>query len=385
VPQHFRRGYIESWNLVVQRTLPAGFVGTVAYVGDHDVRQQVNVNYLNAGDFPTSSSVCMPNQTFSPTSGYTGACSFNANETINIGAPCPPTATGTAQGTCYNTGGITFDMPLWSAGYNGLQTQLTRNAGKNSSLGVVYTYSHAIDYEDNGAGSGSQGTVFNYPAMFKLNRGTAGYDQKHNAQVYGIYSLPFGYGQKYANQGLLGQIIGGFQLNGQFSHYSGTPFSVSANSNLIGNVAPGFGATYAQLVAPYQQESGHNRVPGSSAAGGKPWFNPASFANPTEPTASVSGNPGNVGPTLPNTGRNDFRGPGVSVFNGSVFRAIHIYHETEFQIRIEAFNLLNHAILTSNPNTTVGGGTFGYITSFGPGYSPTQGSRSLQFSGRFNF
>ncbi|MGB0080218.1 MAG: TonB-dependent receptor, partial [Terracidiphilus sp.] len=133
VPQKFRRGYIESWNLVVQRTLPAGFVGTVAYVGDHDVRQQVNINYLNAGNFPTSSSPCMPNGQFSSGSGYTGPCSFNANETINIGAPCPVTATGTAQGTCYNTGGITFDMPLWSSGYNGLQTQLTRNAGKNTS------------------------------------------------------------------------------------------------------------------------------------------------------------------------------------------------------------------------------------------------------------
>ncbi len=33
VPQNFRRGYIESWNLVVQRTLPAGFVATVALRG----------------------------------------------------------------------------------------------------------------------------------------------------------------------------------------------------------------------------------------------------------------------------------------------------------------------------------------------------------------
>ena len=50
-------------------------------------------------------------------------------------------------------------MPLWSSGYNGLQTQLTRNAGKNTSVGVVYTYSHAIDYEDNGAGSGSRARI----------------------------------------------------------------------------------------------------------------------------------------------------------------------------------------------------------------------------------
>jgi len=380
VAQNFRRGYIESWNLFVQRDIGHQFVANVGYVGTHFVRQQIGWTPFNAAPFPSTSTPCMPNGQYNTAlTGKTGGCSFNINETINW-QNC--TATWVP---CYNTGGITYTQPLASSMYNALQSQLTHNAGKNMSLGVVYTYSHAIDYEDNGAGSGSAGTTFNYPAQFRLNRGTAGYDQKHNAQVYGIYSLPFGYGQKYANQGLLGQIIGGFQLNGQFSHYSGTPFSVSANSNLIGNVAPGFGATYAQLVAPYQQESGHNRVPGSTAAGGKPWFNPASFANPTEPTASVSGNPSNAPPTLPNTGRNDFRGPGVSVFNGSVFRAIHIYRETEFQIRIEAFNLLNHAILTSNPNTTVGGGTFGYITSFGPAYSPTQGSRSLQFSGRFNF
>jgi hypothetical protein len=263
---------------------------------------------------------------------------------------------------------------------------LTHNAGNNMSLGVVYTYSHAIDFEDNGAGSGAEGTHFNYPSMFRLNRGTAGYDQKHNVQVWSVYHLPFGYGQKYANQGLVAQIIGGFQLNGQFSHYSGLPFSVSGSSNTIGNMAPGFGNTWAQLVSPYQQESGHNRgaAGGSALSGGKPWFKQASFANPAELPTTVAGNPNNIGPTLPNTGRNSFRGPGVSVFNASLFRSIHLYRESEFQIRFEAFNVFNHAWL-NNPNATVAGGTFGLITSFGPPFSPTQGARSLQFSGRFNF
>src|ERR1039457_1996384 len=49
-----------------------------------------------------------------------------------------------------------------------------------------------------------------------------------------------------------------------------------------------------------------------------------------------------------------------------------------------AFNVFNHAWL-NYPTATVAGGTFGYITSFGPPYSPTQGARSLQFSGPFNF
>lgn len=329
----------------------------------------------------------MPNGQYNTaiTGSITGPCSFSINQTINW-QNC--TVTWTA---CYNTGGISLTKPLFSSSYNALQSQLSHNAGKNATIGVVYTYSHAIDFEDNGAGSGSGGVSWNYPAMWRLNRATAGYDQKHNLQVYSVYSLPLGHGQKFANQGMLAEIIGGFQLNGQFSHFSGSPFSVTT-SNISLNT-PG-APTYGQLVAPYQQMSGHNRTFGNtSVSGGKPWFNPASFANTTEPLATVAGNPGNVSPTLPNTNRNEFRGPGVSVFNASLFRAIHVYHESEFQFRFEAFNLFNHAWL-NNPNTSVPTaaniaagttGTFGLITTYGPGYSVTQGARSLQFSGRFNF
>jgi hypothetical protein len=260
-----------------------------------------------------------------------------------------------------------------------LQTQLTRNAGKNASLGVVYTYSHAIDFEDNGAGSGSAGTTFNYPSMFRFNRGSAGYDEHHNLQVWGVYSLPFGPGQMWLNHGLAGDLIGGWQLSGQFSHYSGFPFSVSANSNTIGGFAPGFGTTYAQLVAPYQQESGHAQKAGAPVSGGKPWFNPASFANPTESAAA---------PVIPNSGRNQWRGPGNTQTNASLVKNFHIYRESEFQFRFEAFNVFNHPWLNA-PNTTVGSGTFGYITNFNSFSSSTYGTnggaRQMQFSGRINF
>jgi len=390
VAQNFRRGYIESWNLFVQRDIGRQYVVNVGYVGTHFVRQQVGVS-LNAAPLPSSSTTCMANGQYNPASGLTGACSYQANTIINQ-MHCNATSTGGYA--CYNTGGITMSEPLFSSMYDALQTQLTHNAGNNLSMGVVYTYSHAIDYEDNGAGSGAEGTKFNYPSMFRMNKGTAGYDQKQNMQVWSVYSLPFGRGQKFANQGLLSEIVGGFQLNGQFSHYSGFPFGVSANSNLIGNMAPGYGTTYAQLASAYQQMGGHNRVAGSSTvSGGNPWFNQAAFANPVEPANTVSGNPSNVGPTLPNTGRNSFRGPGQSIFNTSIFKSIHVFRESAFQIRFEAFNVFNHPLL-NNPNTTVpttanvtsgNYGTFGLITSYGPPYSPTQGARALQFSGRFNF
>lgn len=378
VDKNFRRGYIESWNLFVERELGMNFVGDVGYVGTHDVRQQVQTGYLNSSPLPSGNTPCMANGYYNPSTGLTGKCSFAANEIVN-----EQWCTGTANLTCYNTGGISYAQPLFSADYNGLQSQLTYHGGKLAQFGVVYTYSKAIDFEDNGAGSGSGGLAWNYPAYYARNRALAGYDQTHNLEIWGIYNLPFGRGHQWASTGIGNAALGGWQLNGQFSHISGTPFTISANSNTANAEGE---PLYANLVSAYHQLGGHARTATSNISGGKAWFDPASFANPTQPTYSATETPSQItAPVFGNTNRNEFRGPGVSLLNASLFRSFHLYHESEFQIRFEAFNALNHALLYSNPNTTVGSSTFGEITSFGPGYSPTQGSRSLQFSGRFQF
>jgi hypothetical protein len=382
VPLKYNRGYIMSWNLFVERQLPSHTLVNLGYVGTQYVRQPATVTPYNSAPLPSSSTPCMANGQYNPSTGLTGPCSFQSNTIIN-----EQWCAGTTNLACYNTGGINVNAPQFRSFYNALQTQLLRNAGKNSSLGVTYTFGRAINFEDNGAGSGSGGTTFNFPDYYSRNRGLAGYDIKHNLQLFAVYNLPFGYGQPYANHGAPAWLVGGWQLNGQFSHTSGTPFSVAAGSNLLGNLAPGIGTTFAQLVKPYRQLGGHNRGPagGSSLSGGNGWFDPTSFANPSVSAFTAV----NATPPWPNTYRNQFRGPGVSVLNASVFRGFHIFRESEFQFRFEAFNVFNHALLyTTNsgvPNNTVGGGTFSYITSFGQPYSPTQGARQLQFSGRINF
>jgi hypothetical protein len=380
VPLNYDRGYIMSWNLIVERELPGGWIGNIGYVGTEYVRQPATVTPYNSAPLPSSSTPCMANGKYNPSTGLSGNCSFQDNTIIN-----QQWCTGTTNLACYNTGGINLNKPQFRSFYNGFQSQLRKNA-RNTSLGLTYTFAKSIDFEDNGAGSGSEGTKFNYPAYYYLNRGLAGYDIKHNVQVYAVYSLPFGYGQRWANHGAAALIAGGFKLNGQFSHQSGTPFGVVASSNLLGNIAPGIGTTYAQLVKPYHQLGGHNRgtAGGAALSGGKGWFDPTSFANP-----SIASTVDNVTPPFPNTGRNQFRGPGASDFNTSIFRAFHIFHETEFQVGMEAFNVFNHALLygtNSNvPVNTVGNANLGNITTFGQPYSPTSGARSLQFNGRFNF
>jgi hypothetical protein len=371
-PKNFRRGYLESWNLFVQRDLGHQWVLNVGYVGNHMVRQQATVSPYNSAPLPSGSSNCMANGQWNPSTGKTGACSFQVN-TIFSQTFC------NGLSNCYNSGGISINGPIFSSMYSALQSQLTHSMGQNGTFGASFTWSHALDYSDNGAGTGGGGTTFNYPTMYYLNKGNAGFDRKFNLQIYGVYSLPFGHGQKFVNHGIASQIIGGFVVNGQFSHTSGAPFSVSSNSNIIGSLAPGFNSTWAQLVSPYKQLSGHNRVVGNTViSGGNPWFDPTAFATVSEPAYTAAMTPAQIAPlVLPNTGRDQFRGPGNSVLNASAFRTVHVYRDANFQIRVEAFNVTNHPIL-NNPNTTVGGSTFGMITSFG-------NARSLQFGGRFSF
>jgi hypothetical protein len=375
-PANVRRGYIESWNLFVQRDLGHSYVANLGYVGTHAVRQFSGVT-LNAAPLPSASTTCMANGQYNPSSGLTGACSFNANQLIN-----QQHCTALTGYVCYNTGGITMNQPVFSSNYNALQAQLSRNAGRQYQYGLVYTWSHAFDDADNGAGSGSSGPAYAYPGYSKLNRAESGYDRTNNLQFWGIYHLPFGPNQSFLTHGIAGIIFGGFEITGQISHVSGAPFTVSPSSSTINATGE---TEYAELIAPYRQLGGHNRTPGnSSVSGGSAWFDPTSFANPVEPAATLAGNPNSVSPNFGNTRRNEFRGPGVTNMNASVSRSFKIYRESEFQVRIEAFNVANHAELASNPNVTVGGGTFGYITSFALGNNAAP-QRTIQFSGRINF
>ena len=382
LPMDYRRGYIESWNFFVQQDLGAKFVLNAGYVGTHQVRQLVSYT-LNSAPLPSGSTVCMANGQFNPSSPYytralgSNPCNFAANEAINFGVSCPSGTASNNLGTCYNTGGIYMNRPLVSSSYNGLQTQLTRNAGRSSQFGLIYTWSRAINFNDNGADSGASVRLdYSYPDYIGRNRATAGYNRTNNLQFYGIYQLPFGRGQRFLQHGAAALIFGGYQINGQVSRVSGAPFSVSPSASAIN--APG-NTSYAQQVAPYVQLGGHNRTPGNGdVSGGLPWFDPTSFTNPTQPTYTATQAPNTIqSPVFSNTHRNQFTGPGTTNVNASLFRRFHIYRQSEFQVRVEAFNLFNHP-QPGNPNTTVGGGSFGYITSFGA-------ARVLQYSGRLTF
>ena len=204
-PQVYNRGYIESYNFTVQRDAGAGINVQAAYVGSRAIRTTAIQNLNAAG----------------PGGGNAGRALFPAFGRI---------------------ADIKYFVPFNTAKYNGFQTQVTRRFG-GSLLGLSYTLSRSIGYVDDTDG----GLTWNWIPMLQRNKAVAGFDRTHNLQFYGNYDLPFGRGQKYAKDGLVSKIAGGWQTNWILSRMSGTPFTVGTSGTSVN--APGNTQTADQLLS----------------------------------------------------------------------------------------------------------------------------------------
>ncbi len=204
VPKDFRRGYIHSFNLTVEREF-AGFVATAGYVGSRAIRPLVNMN-INPAPAGAGSNGRILNALFRHT-------------TVDI---CPTPTNPTAA--CKGWPDLNQLTPFGNNYYDALQTKLTRRLGSGSQIGFGYTFSKAIDYEDN---EEINFLLFPYPAYRKRNKAVAGFDRTHNFEAYGLYHLPFGRGQRYAQTGIANKLAGGWQLSWVLSAMSGTPFTIT--------------------------------------------------------------------------------------------------------------------------------------------------------------
>src|SRR5260370_17605028 len=77
-----------------------------------------------------------------------------------------------------------------------------------------------------------------FSSSLVLNQGLAGFDRTHTFQFYSVYQLPFGKGHSYLNHGFLAQVVGGFQIGGTVTRYTGLPFTVTAPNSSLNPAAP---------------------------------------------------------------------------------------------------------------------------------------------------
>jgi hypothetical protein len=200
--------------------------------------------------------------------------------------------------------------------------------------------------------------MFNAPSQMARNRGLANYDRTHTFRWAWVYELP-----KFSKANALSRtLLSGWQVNGIFSAYSGTPFTVTASNASLN--APGNTQTADQVKG---------EVKKFGAVGlGTPYFDPAAFA----PVTAVR---------FGNSGRNTLRGPGVVNLDAGLFRNFTLSERWRMQFRAEAFNVTNTPKFT-NPNANASAANFMTVTSaLTTSGSVEGGERSIRFALRFSF
>jgi hypothetical protein len=351
----FRRGYINSFNLMIQQQIGRTLTFQTGYAGARAVRPLVN---MNANASP-------------PGTGSTGGL------------------LSTALRKNY-TGTINALTPFKRNYYDSLQTKLTQRFG-TSQAGFVWTWSKAINYSDNEELSSLS---FPYPTFWEKNRGVASFDRTHNFQIFGVMGLPFGKGERWAQTGVSSWLLGGWLINPIVSYLTGSPFTVTSGGNLNANGS----SQTADLVGIYRRTNGK---PSSSTQtcvqASCQYFDPSAFAAPLI-TSNANAHYGN-------TNRNQFRGPGYFSLNLSVSREFKFRERYALGVRADAFSLTNTPHF-ANPNsgcsssaTTLGpvagsgqlcnnGSSFGAITATAqPGgfFGPDAGNRTIWLGAAFKF
>jgi hypothetical protein len=284
---------------------------------------------------------------------------------INAAAP----GTGIAGQPLYQAFGRTAPTNMldgWlSSRYSAFQATVNHSMTKGLLVKGAYTFSKAIDMSDDDGWAGLP--LFNWgPAIYR-NRALASFDRTHVLQVAAVYRLPFGKGMQYANNGILSHLAGGWQLNGTFSSYSGTPFTVTGSSASLN--APGNSQTADQVLPEVTYLGGIGR--------NTPYYNPLAFRAVT-------------GARFGNTGRNILRGPRTTNLDASLFRVFRLTERFNLEFRAEAYNLSNTPHFV-NPNANVSNMTLnsdGSVSNLGNFLSitSTQGDpRQFRFGLRLSF
>jgi len=339
-------GYVEQYNIDIQRQLPAGFFADLAYAGSHGVHLQQYSTHINQ----------IPDQFLSQQAGLIAQVPNPL-----AGSPKP-----NLNGPTINAGQLERPFPQYNdvnlAGYgccdstyNSLQATVTRRFAGGGTLLVAYTNSKLLTNTDTLTSwlegpTGGVGQVQDWNNL-KGEKSLSSQDVSQRLVISYVLDLPFGHGKKYAANfsGAADKLVSGWGIDGITTFQRGFPLKITwagpstplEAANLgVSNVRP-------DVVSGCGKSAGGGHVTN--------WFNTNCFA---APPAWGFGSESRTDATL--------RTPGINNFDFAIFKRTTIHERVGFEFRTEFFNLFNHPYFappgTGFDGTPTGNG-FGQITS----------------------
>jgi len=301
IDRNYRLGYVQIWNLNIQRELPWGLVLNAGYNG----AKGTHLDLERA-----------PNR--------------NPDGTLRIPG---------VQAFLFESSGA--DSVLHAA-----TVSVRKRQAKGIGFGATYVYSKSID--DASSIGGGATVVAQNDQDLAAERGLSSFDQRHKFTGNWIYDLPFGENKRFAQKGFFSHALGSWQWSGSFTIASGLYFTPrvlggfnDVNSGVNGTLRADFLGGPISLPDPTTGE----------------FFNTAVFANP-------SNNPNIPGVHFGDAGRNIIEGPGQVTLNMAISRTIQIKEFRALELRLSANNVFNTVQFTSI-NTVVNSQNFGQITAAG--------------------
>jgi hypothetical protein len=296
---------VYSFNLGVQVRVPFGSTLDVSYVGAVS-SHLVNKRNLNAIPYGATFLAENQNPTAAPSS-VPGATSLPAN----FLRPYPGYA----------------DIILWefaaSSNYHSLQTSLNRRFRDGLLLGINYTWSKAL-----GTVSDDQNFARIDDNQRRANYGPMNFDRRHNFVANFVWEIP-----RTRARGVLGGVLNDWQISGLYQWQSGTPYDIAFSIPGIGN---------ANLTGSFTEPS-RAVIVGSPGSGhsGDPYrqFNTSAFTTPK---------PGSLGLE---SGRNYLTRPPLNNLNLSLSKSFRAGGQRRLELRLDAFNALNHTQFNAINNT----------------------------------
>jgi len=265
----------------------------------------------------------------------------NINQPVDGVRPYPAVSSASAILPNAPMGNITQVESVGNSSYNALWVAASRPLASGLQINVSYTWSKSLDYNS----LSSQGIVVQNSYNLRGDRGLSDFDARNRFVARAIYDLPFS-GNRF---------VEGWQLAIIVQAQSGNPVNiVSSNSTVTG---------IPNTLRP--DVRGPIAIIGSADR----WFDTSVFS-------AVAG--------FGNLGRNVVIGPGFSNTDLSLVKNTELNEKIRLQIRIEVFDLFNHANF-GQPGNVVGTPGFGRITNTRFPTGESGSSRQMQLGLKLMF
>ena len=219
---------------------------------------------------------------------------------------------------------VFFPTPDVNSNYNALLITVARRYSQGFQLTANYRWAKSIDT----LSFGGPGAVTNqtYPQDLATERGPSDFDVRHNFLLSGLYDLPIFKKQ----EGFVGKLLGGFQVNGIFQVHTGEPWTPVSGQSIS---TPGGATLSPTRPVAYFGGAGNDTsnqafITGSNfPLGGTHYFD-----------ITRSGPPG--------IGRNSWRGPGYLGVDFSLIKSTKLSNKylgeaTQLDLRCNMYNAFN--------------------------------------------